>query len=43
MKRRMWALLARKFDWDAAGEVPVPVAHLTVRSKDGIFVKFKKR
>ncbi len=34
------ALLARAFRFEAVeGRVPVPVAHLTVRAKDGIWLK----
>ncbi|MEY4982307.1 MAG: hypothetical protein RIR62_573 [Pseudomonadota bacterium] len=38
------AMLARTFRFDAvAGDVPVPVAHLTVRAKDGIRLRVVRR
>lgn len=38
------AMLVRKFRFEAvAGRVPVPVAHLTVRAKDGIWLDVKNR
>ena len=38
------ALLARAFRFSLAeGRVPVPVAHLTVRAKDGIWLKVERR
>lgn len=39
----MLALLIRAFRFAPAGEVPVPVAHLTVRAKDGIYLSFTPR
>ncbi len=39
----MIALLLRGFKLDVGGETPVPVAHLTVRSKDGIYLKLTNR
>jgi len=39
----MIALLLRAYKFEPAGPPPVPVAHLTVRSKDGIFLKLIKR
>ena len=37
------AQLARAFRFELAGEVPVPVAHLTVRAKDGIRLRISRR
>ncbi len=38
------AQLVKHFEFETvAGKVPVPVAHLTVRAKDGIFLKIKPR
>jgi hypothetical protein len=37
------AQLARAFRFQLAGEVPVPVAHLTVRAKDGIWLRVSRR
>jgi cytochrome P450 len=38
------AMLVRKFRFEpVAGRVPVPVAHLTVRAKDGIWLDVKNR
>ena len=38
------ALLIRAYRFGVvSGKVPVPVAHLTVRSKDGIFLQLEKR
>ncbi len=39
----MIALLLRAYKLDPAGDAPVPVAHLTVRSKDGIYLKITNR
>jgi cytochrome P450 len=40
----MLAHLVRAFRFEAvAGRVPVPVAHLTVRAKDGIWLKVTQR
>jgi cytochrome P450 len=39
----MIAMLIRAFKLDPAGKPPVPVAHLTVRAKDGIYLKLTKR
>ncbi|MFK5997940.1 MAG: cytochrome P450 [Rhodobacterales bacterium] len=39
----MIALLLRAYKLDPAGDAPVPVAHLTVRSKDGIYLKLTNR
>ncbi len=37
------AMLVRKFRFEAAGQMPVPVAHLTVRAKDGIMLRVALR
>lgn len=37
------AQLARAFRFELAGDVPVPVAHLTVRAKDGIRLRIARR
>jgi cytochrome P450 len=38
------SMLLRHYRFDlVAGKVPVPVAHLTVRAKDGIWLKLSKR
>ena len=37
------ALLARAFRFDPVGAPPVPVAHLTVRAKDGIRLRVSQR
>lgn len=37
------ALLVRSFRFEPAGEPPVPVAHLTVRAKDGIRLRATRR
>jgi cytochrome P450 len=38
------AMLARAFRFElAAGDLPVPVAHLTVRAKNGIHLRISKR
>ena len=37
------ALLARAFRFEPVGEPPVPVAHLTVRAKDGIRLRVTRR
>ena len=38
------AHLVRAFRFEAmAGRVPVPVAHLTVRAKDGIWLRVSRR
>ncbi|MFC3180685.1 cytochrome P450 [Cypionkella sinensis] len=37
------ALLARAFRFELAGPLPVPVAHLTVRAKDGIHLRITRR
>jgi len=38
------AMLVRAFRFETVpGKVPVPVAHLTVRAKDGIWVKVSAR
>jgi cytochrome P450 len=38
------AMLARRFRFDQVeGRVPVPVAHLTVRAKDGIWLRIARR
>lgn len=37
------ALLVRAFRFEPAGELPVPVAHLTVRAKDGIRLRVHRR
>ncbi len=39
----MLAMIVGKFKLEATGKAPVPVAHLTVRSKDGIYLKLTKR
>jgi cytochrome P450 len=39
----MIAMLVRAFKLEPSGKPPVPVAHLTVRAKDGIFLKLTKR
>ena len=39
----MIAVLVRAFRFEPAGKPPVPVAHLTVRAKDGIYLKLTKR
>jgi cytochrome P450 len=39
----MIAMLVRAFKFDPAGDAPVPVAHLTVRAEDGIYLKLTKR
>ncbi|SMX31732.1 cytochrome P450 [Octadecabacter ascidiaceicola] len=37
------ALLLRRFRFELTDKVPVPVAHLTVRAKDGIWLKISER
>jgi len=37
------ALLLRRFKFELTDKVPVPVAHLTVRAKDGIWLKISER
>jgi cytochrome P450 len=37
------ALLARAFRFELVGEMPVPVAHLTVRAKNGIRLRVTRR
>ena len=38
------AMLLRQFRFETVeGRVPVPVAHLTVRSKDGIWLRISRR
>jgi hypothetical protein len=38
------ALMVRAFRFEAVpGRVPVPVAHLTVRARDGIWLRIEKR
>lgn len=37
------ALLVSAFDFEPVGDAPVPVAHLTVRSKDGIRLRLTRR
>jgi cytochrome P450 len=37
------AMLTRQFRFEVTDKVPVPVAHLTVRAKDGIWLKVTKR
>lgn len=38
------AMLVREFQFDVVkGRVPTPVAHLTVRAKDGIYLKVSPR
>ncbi|MES2432930.1 MAG: cytochrome P450 [Pseudomonadota bacterium] len=37
------AMLARAFRFEVAGDLPVPVAHLTVRAKDGIHLRISRR
>lgn len=37
------SMLVRKFRFELTDRVPVPVAHLTVRSKDGIWLRISKR
>ncbi|MGE4612283.1 MAG: hypothetical protein AAED33_13005 [Paracoccaceae bacterium] len=37
------AVLVRKFRFETAGQMPVPVAHLTVRAKDGIMLRVALR
>ena len=39
----MLAMILRAFKLEPTGDVPIPVAHLTVRSKDGIYLKLTKR
>ncbi len=39
----MLAMFLRAFRLEPAGNVPVPVAHLTVRSKDGIYLSLSPR
>jgi len=39
----MLAMIMRAFKLEPCGKAPVPVAHLTVRSKDGIHLKLTKR
>jgi cytochrome P450 len=39
----MIAMLVRAFKLETVGAPPVPVAHLTVRAKDGIYLKLTKR
>ena len=37
------ALMIREFELEPVGPAPVPVAHLTVRSEDGIRLKLQRR
>ncbi|MEN8917820.1 MAG: cytochrome P450 [Octadecabacter sp.] len=37
------AMLLRRFKFELTDKVPVPVAHLTVRAKDGIWLKISER
>ncbi|MCW8842774.1 MAG: cytochrome P450 [Rhodobacteraceae bacterium] len=37
------SMILRRFRIEAVGDAPVPVAHLTVRSKDGIWLRFVAR
>ncbi|OYU39750.1 MAG: cytochrome P450 [Pseudorhodobacter sp. PARRP1] len=37
------AMLARAFRFEVAGDLPVPVAHLTVRARDGISLRITRR
>ena len=37
------AMLMRQFRFEVTDKVPVPVAHLTVRAKDGIWLNVTKR
>lgn len=37
------AMLVRNFRFETAGHTPVPVAHLTVRAKDGIMLRVSLR
>jgi hypothetical protein len=37
------AVLVRKFRFETAGQMPIPVAHLTVRAKDGIMLRVALR
>lgn len=37
------AMLSRAFEWRVTDEKPIPVAHLTVRAKDGIYLRTKPR
>ena len=40
----MLAMLVKAFRFEAVdGRVPVPVAHLTVRAKDGIWLRVTRR
>jgi cytochrome P450 len=39
----MLAMILRAFKLEPAGVAPIPVAHLTVRSKDGIYLKLTRR
>ncbi len=39
----MLAMILREFKLEPSGEAPTPVAHLTVRSKDGIYLKLTRR
>jgi len=37
------SMLIRRFSFELTERVPVPVAHLTVRAKDGIWLKVTER
>ena len=37
------SILVRNFRFELTEDVPVPVAHLTVRSKDGILLSVTRR
>jgi cytochrome P450 len=37
------SMLVRRFKFELTERTPVPVAHLTVRSKDGIWLKISRR
>lgn len=39
----MLAMLVRRFAWTTTDQVPVPVAHLTVRAEDGIRLRLTRR
>jgi len=36
-------MILREFRFELTNRVPVPVAHLTVRAKDGIWLRISRR